>query len=153
MKSKECVKKLEKNSVEYQQALNLRYKSFYDALHLPRNMVADEREDACAHYACFVEGKVINYARMFVFAKSAAEFSEIVIDYASSGGIEYGRILIQAMIDLCCDQSIKEIFIYSPRDFTEFYEEIGFESSEWEFLSRRTKMVYVPMVMSIHESK
>ena len=144
MSLEQCVKIVERSSREYEQALDLRYDKIYGQLNIPRHLITDELEDKCDHYVCVLDNVVVAYARMMVFSDGVAEYSEIVMDKTEIGQ-EACKRLIGKMTQICQERAVKIIQLFAPKVDIEFYQKIGFVSSELEFMSKRTKMLYIPM--------
>lgn len=135
---------IDKESDLYSQAVELRYKEFFEEFNRPKESLFDEIEDESIRIVACINGKVVGHARLFV-ENSIGEISQVVVDKEYRGmGIGFG--IIKNLLDSISTENIKIIGLDSRVYAINFYRKFGFTTIGDIFASKRTGLPHIRMI-------
>ena len=135
---------IDKESELYNQAVELRYKEFFEQFNLPKESLFDEVEDKSIRIVACLQGKVVGHARLFI-ENSVGEISQVVVD-KEYRGIRIGFGLISSLLDIASNKNTKLVGLDSRVYAINFYRKLGFTTLGDIFPSRRTGLPHIRMI-------
>lgn len=138
---------IDKTSNLYNQAIELRYKEFFEEFNCSRESIFDEFEESSMHIVAYIDQKVIGYARLFI-ENSTGEISQLVIDNEYKE-MNIGCELINILINEAIERNLKLIGLDACANGIDFYRNLGFETLGDIFFSNQTDLPHVRMIKEL----
>lgn len=135
---------IDKESELYDQAVELRYKEFFEQFNRPKESLFDEVEDKSIQIVACLQGKVVGHARLFI-ENSIGEISQVVVD-KEYRGMKIGFGLITTLLDFASKENIKLMGLDSRVHAINFYRKLGFTTLGDIFPSWKTGLPHIRMI-------
>ena len=139
------LRELNQDSPLYQEALELRYRLFFQEHGLPRAILVDEHEESSVHLALVDGERLVAYGRLTHLGQDAARLSQILVRPEEQGK-GYGRRILAALVRRAQADGAKEIHLNARTTATGLYRKQGFRANGAPFPSRSTGVPHLPMI-------
>ena len=140
-------KYISSNSKWFEQALDLRYRAFYEDLNLPKGITSDELERDSYHLICIHDAKVIGYGRLTI-KNDKGKISQMAVD-SSTRRKGIGTQIMTRLIQKAKQNNCKMIYLNSRVHAIDFYKRFDFVTVSDVFYSTRSKLPHKRMEKSI----
>lgn len=140
------IKRLATDHDFYRQALALRYQLFFEKYDLPKSIVLDELESDSEHFGMIEENDLFAYGRLTEIAFEQYKISQVVVQ-PSLQRKGYGKVLLNAIIDVAKNAGAKKIELNAQVSAVAFYEGLGFEETGNTYPSKTTGLAHLKMVL------
>lgn len=139
-----AVKLIKYQSLEYQQACELRYRLFYNEHGLSWNAVIDSSDANCFHAAIILQSNLVAYGQLSKCNQSNYQIKQMVVEpsYQKQG---LGKQILLTLLNLAKQQGATEIALNARLSAVGFYQKIGFKTCGIQFPSSTTGVIHVPM--------
>lgn len=135
---------IDRESDLYNQAIELRYKEFFEGFNRPKEQVFDGFEDMSIRIVAHINKKVIGHARLFI-EDSCGEISQVVVD-KQYRGMKIGIGIMNRLVDIASKNNVKLIGLDARVYAIDFYKTIGFETIGDIFASKKTGLPHIRMI-------
>ena len=135
---------IDKESDLYDQAVELRYKEFFEAFNRPKESLFDEIEDKSIRVVACVNGKVIGHARLFI-ENSTGDISQVVVD-KDYRRMKVGIGIVNVLLNTAAEKNVKLMGLDSRVYATNFYKTFGFTTIGDIFESKKTGLPHIRMI-------
>ena len=127
----------------YNEAIDLRYKEFYEKFNRSRESIFDEIEKNSIRIVACIEDKVVGHARLFI-SDNIGEISQVAVN-ENYRGMKIGAGVMIGLIDLAAKEEIKKLSLDARISAIDFYKKLGFEVVSEVFASKKTGVPHVKM--------
>lgn len=129
----------------YLQAVDLRYRLFFEEHGLPKSVVFDEHEKHSAHFGLHTASKLVAYGRLTPFKDGESLISQMVVDtdFQSQG---YGSQLLAELMKIGVIRGASKFALSSRIKATKLYLKFGFSIAGSVYNSSSTGVPHVKMV-------
>jgi len=127
------------NKKELDKIILIRKTVFVEEQNVPLDLELDGLDDAAKHIIAYLGEKPVGCARLRINKKKAKlERVAILKDYRYKG---FGSQIVNSVIDYCRNNNLREIYLHSRIDTTDFYKKLGFKTRGKVFLDAGIKHV------------
>lgn len=143
------IQQIQSNSNLYEQALSLRFQTFYEAYDLPWSVLFDEHEQNSTHLGLTdANNDLLAYGRLTQLDHEHFKISQMVVrpDDQHKG---YGSALLIELMNRATRQHAQSIMLNARLTATGLYEKRGFKSEGQPFLSATTTVPHIRMIYHI----
>lgn len=135
-------------SAEWADARQLRYSLFFQPMGLSLSVLDDGEEQAAMHLVALAGNRVVGYGRLYPLENGEYRLSQMVVTPACQGqGI--GRQILQYLVNQVRASSGSILRLDARKTAVGFYSKAGFQQVGEVFLSSRTGIPHVTMVMRL----
>jgi hypothetical protein len=127
---------VEAGSRDYEEALALRFRIFYEPHNLPKDIVADELENRSIHLTASFAKQLVGYGRLTLTQK-VAQISQMVVE-PSHQGKGVGSLMMKMLFTKPVESGATMIFLDARLPPIPFYERFGFKRVGSDFPSKKT---------------
>ena len=133
----------------YEEALDLRYKLFFEEHGLPKSVTADDLESVSDHCVVLADGAFVAYGRLSPLGSGTYRISQIVVpeEHRRNG---YATMLINKLIEMAARRNGKSIQLNAQTAVTNLYSSIGFQPFGDPYSVKLTGVEHVKMVYEIN---
>lgn len=133
-------------NAEYSKICTLRYRLFFQAHHLPFDILFDAQEARSLHTVITHQEThdVLAYGRLTPGADEIFQISQMVVapEWQHQG---LGKAIIMALLERAAAEQAHTIVLDARTDAVGFYEKLGFEQISDVFPSAKTGVLHVRM--------
>ena len=134
---------IDEKSPLYNEAIDLRYKEFYEKFNRSRESIFDEIEKNSIRIVACIEDKVVGHARLFI-SDNTGEISQVAVN-ENYRGMKIGAGVMIGLIDLAAKEGIEKLSLDARISAIDFYKKLGFEVVSEVFASKKTGLPHVKM--------
>ncbi len=136
---------LTQDSPLYQEALELRYRLFFQEHGLPRTVLMDEHEEPSVHLGPVDEDRLVASGRLTHLGQGTVRLSQILVRPEEQGK-GHGRQILAALVQRAQADGAKQIHLNARTTATGLYRKLGFRPNGAPFLSQNTGVPHLPMI-------
>jgi predicted GNAT family N-acyltransferase len=140
------IEQIDTNSNLYKQALDLRYRLFFEEHGLSRNVVLDDIESSSRHYCISLSDDLLAYGRLTELGACNFKISQVVVPPVLQRR-GYGKSLLKGIISSAYEFGAKTIELNSQVKAVSLYHSLGFKESGNKYPSKTTGISHVKMVL------
>ncbi|GAB5386998.1 MAG: GNAT family N-acetyltransferase [Aliiglaciecola sp.] len=130
----------------YEQALDLRYKLFFEEFGLPKGTEKDHFEAHSIHFGLTNKESLVAYRRLSNLGSSTFKISQVVVTPTKQRQ-GHGTALLRHIINYAQGNGARSIELNSQVAATSLYSNLGFHETGAHYPSRTTGVPHVKMVL------
>jgi predicted GNAT family N-acyltransferase len=135
---------IKKDELLYKQALELRYRLFFEEHGLPKSILCDSAEDRSRHFAITRNSDLNGYGRLTKRSHSEFQISQLVVSpRCQSQGL--GTSLLKKLIEIAKKDGAKTVVLEARTTAIGLYEKLGFQQVGKVYNSSSTGVPHIKM--------
>ena len=136
------------NSLEFQQACELRYKLFFAQHDLPKSIVTDPKQSDYFHAAIAIDNKVVAYGQLVPHKDKIYHICQMVVmpEYQRQN---LGKKILLFLIDIAKQEQAIALTLNARLTAVGFYHKLGFQTHGTSFPSSTTGIPHITMNLKL----
>ena len=132
----------------YEEAIDLRYRTFFKDFDLPKSVTPDELESESMHIALLSNDELLAYGRLSLVQQRVYRISQVIVPEPHRGN-GYATSLLNKMVERSRELGASRVELNAQVSAQKFYERCGFVATEKPYKVKLTGVEHVKMAAAL----